>query len=401
MKKIILICAFIILCVEGLCGTDNHVIVSIDLKSNIAKYECDYTVSEIKKIVPQILKENDIHGGYASMHFFSAHSDASDLDTYIEDIITPFAPYTDISSVLANLDKNDFTNHKGEYYSIISVATPYSLLRFRNTKPDILVQNTYIVLVTDYKYNGNNDFYGELQHVKGITEPTRAAIMDIVKDVQQNYFYKFIGEKTLSVNSRKAYISLFEAVPLQQYFAIETLLDFPHTITAKRTKDGYVAEFEINQLDNPNYRFVSSEACMPINGYDQKRPLSIGKEEIFVIPEKLVEQVGKDNLSINFSTRVHFIDNVYNHTLLAPEGSRLHGSEGLKRNVKIILEEDAKILGFIPLTDGLYKMSFWTGDQHIAAITWNLILILILGGILIYIIWKSTQYNTNDHEVKI
>jgi len=34
------------------------------------------------------------------------------------------------------------------------------------------------------------------------------------------------------------YMDLYEFVPLQQYFSLEAIADFPHEVTAKRTKSG-------------------------------------------------------------------------------------------------------------------------------------------------------------------
>ena len=122
---------------------------------------------------------------------------------------------------------------------------------------------------------------------------------------------------------------------------------------------------------------------------------------IFAIPERLVEELGEDNISINFRTWVQLIDNVYNHTILSPDGDKLQGADGLNRSIKIELEKDAEILGFIPLTDGLYNISFWTNNQNVAAATWGVIFILILLGIMIFIIWRSTQYRSKNNDVKI
>jgi len=255
--------------------------------------------------------------------------------------------------------------------------------------------------VTDYKYNGNDDFYGELKHVPRISTETKKVIMNTIKNVQQNYFYKFIAEENISRYPRSGYISLFEVIPLQQYFSIESVLDFPHKLVATRTKDGYIAKFKINQLDNPNYRFISSEACMPIEGYNEIHSVNLGQELSFNFPDELVKQVGKDNISIDFRTWVQLIDNVYNHTILTPDGTKLQGSEGLNRSIKVELEKDAEILGFIPLTDGLYNISFWTNNQSTAAATWGVIFILILLGVMIFIIWKSTQYKSRNNDVKI
>ena len=401
MKRIVLILTFVLLCFKGYCKEDKHLIVSIDLKSEITMYDREYAVSKIKSVIPRMLRNNNITEGYASIQFFSVNENASNLEEYVKNINDPFTQFSDVNYVVDGLLESDFYQYHGNHYSVVTIAKPYSLLKFRDIASDKLIEKTYLILVTDYKYNGNDDFYGELKHVPRISKDTKESIMNTIKDVQQNYFYKFIAEENISRYPRSGYISLFEVIPLQQYFSIESVLDFPHKITATRTKDGYKATFKINQLENPNYRFISSEAFLPVEGHDEIRSVKLNQDVIFDIPERLVEELGKDNISINFRTWVQLIDNVYNHTILSPDGDKLQGADGLNRSIKIELEKDAEILGFIPLTDGLYNISFWTNNQNVAAATWGVIFILILLGIMIFIIWRSTQYRSKNNDVKI
>lgn len=401
MKRIVLILTFVLLCFKGYCKEDKHLIVSIDLKSEITMYDREYAVSKIKSVIPRMLRNNNITEGYASIQFFSVNENASNLEEYVKNINDPFTQFSDVNYVVDGLLESDFYQYHGNHYSVVTIAKPYSLLKFRDIASDKLIEKTYLILVTDYKYNGNDDFYGELKHVPRISKDTKESIMNTIKDVQQNYFYKFIAEENISRYPRSGYISLFEVIPLQQYFSIESVVDFPHKITATRTKDGYKATFKINQLENPNYRFISSEAFLPVEGHDEIRSVKLNQDVIFDIPERLVEELGEDNISINFRTWVQLIDNVYNHTILSPDGDKLQGADGLNRSIKIELEKDAKILGFIPLTDGLYNISFWTNNQNVAAATWGVIFILILLGIMIFIIWRSTQYRSKNNDVKI
>lgn len=401
MKRIVLILTFVLLCFKGYCKEDKHLIVSIDLKSKITMSDRKYAVSQIKSVIPRMLRNNNITEGYASIQFFSVNENASNLDEYVKNINDPFTQFSDVNYVVDGLSESDFYQYHGYHHSLVTIAKPYSLLKFRDTASDKLIEKTYLILVTDYKYNGNDDFYGELKHVPRISKDTKESIMNTIKDVQQNYFYKFIAEENISRYPRSGYISLFEVIPLQQYFSIESVVDFPHKITATRTKDGYKATFKINQLENPNYRFISSEAFLPVEGHDEIRSVKLNQDVIFDIPERLVEELGEDNISINFRTWVQLIDNVYNHTILSPDGDKLQGADGLNRSIKIELEKDAEILGFIPLTDGLYNISFWTNNQNVAAATWGGIFILILLGIMIFIIWRSTQYRSKNNDVKI
>lgn len=401
MKIILIILVPILLSIKGYCS-ENHVIISIDLRSEITMYERSSVITKIKSIVPELLSSNQINSGYASVQLFSAHENAEDLDKYMLDVNNPFTPFSDVHSVLNSLKESDFYQYHGNYYSVVTIAKPYSLLKYRTIAPEKLVERTYLILITDYKYNGNDDFYGELKHVPRISDQTKKVIMNTIKDVQQNYFYKFIDEINISIWPHSGYVSLFEVIPLQQYFTVESVLEFPHKITAARTKNGYNATFSIRKFDNPNYRFLRSEAYIPVKGFDTVQKIDeFEKKYSFNIPNELVNKVRSDSLFIIFKTWVRLIDNVYNHTTLTPNGTNLQGAEGLNRRINIELEEDVKILGCIPLFDILYSMSFWTDNQHTAAATWSWIFVLMILAVIIFIIWQSTQYRNKNNDVKI
>lgn len=402
MKRIVLFLFWILLAFDMFCNEHCHLIVSIDLRSEIIKSRPNYTISETKRIVPKFLRKYGINDGYVSILLWGINEDEENVDSYMNIINRPFNEFKGHHNLLDTLNIDEYNRYFGNYYSIVTIAKPYSLLKFKSIEPNILVDKTYLVLVTDYKYNGNDDFYGELKHVKRISKTKKENIMNIVKDVQQNYFYKFIDEESISSYYSQGYVSLFEVIPLQKYFAIESLLDFPHTIQAKRTKDGYQATFNIKSLENNNYEFLTSTTFIPVSGYEQQTEIrEFDKDYIINVPNELVEQVGKDNITIVFESWVHLLDGVYNHTILSPMGSKLQGAEGLKRNIKVELEKDAKILGFIPLNDTLFRISFWTDDQDSAAATWGWIFIMIIMGIVVALIWKSTIYKNKNNDVTL
>ena len=90
MKRIVLILTFVLLCFKGYCKEDKHLIVSIDLKSEITMYDREYAVSKIKSVIPRMLRNNNITEGYASIQFFSVNENASNLEEYVKNINDPF-----------------------------------------------------------------------------------------------------------------------------------------------------------------------------------------------------------------------------------------------------------------------------------------------------------------------
>ena len=414
MKRILLVFAFVLIGINAFCNEKkNHVIISFDLKSDImTNNRRDYTIKQVKEVLPQILKTNGINSGYVSLQTFSASENAENLDDYIIELKAPFTEFSNVGTFLNNLQSSDFSGIMPEIgFSLLTVARPYSLLKFKEQKDEILVDRTFLVLITDNKFNGNDNYKKELDVASpsGIKDnaAVKKKIMANMISVQQNYFYELIDEKTINrVNNIyyavKASISLYEVIPLQQYFAIESVLDFPHTVVATRTKEGYTTKFKIDSHNNNNYRFMSSEVSISAGDYHETCYIkTVSDSAQFNIPKESVNKVGKENISIEFKSWVQLLDKVYNHTILSPDGSELQGAKGLNRSIKIELEKDAEILGFIPLTDGLYNISFWTNDQSVAAATWGVIFILILLAVMIFSIWQSTRYKSKRNDVKL
>ena len=134
MKRILLVFAFVLMGINAFCNEKkNHVIISFDLKSDImmANNRRDYTIKQVKEVLPQILKTNGINSGYVSLQTFSASENAENLDDYIIELKAPFTEFSNISIVLDNLQSSDFSGIMPENgYSLLTVARPYSLLKF-------------------------------------------------------------------------------------------------------------------------------------------------------------------------------------------------------------------------------------------------------------------------------
>lgn len=131
-----------------------------------------------------------------------------------------------------------------------------------------------------------------------------------------------------------------------------------------------------------------------------KEEVTPDKELTINIPNDKVYGVDS-HANIEIKAWVKLCDGIYNNTVLHPEGSKLQGAEGLSRIISIELEQDAKILGIIPLPDFLFYMSFWTSSQITAANSWAWILIFIAIAAIVYIIYKSNIYKPNTKEIKI
>ena len=364
----------------------NHVIIALDARSdiNVNPSNWSYNTNVIGENLSKLLHANGIEDGIVSTLTYSMDSRENDLSKYTHKIaVAEDFTLEDIKNYWKKLSE---TRDEGVRFSLLSLAKPYCLKSVKVDSDDNsakLTYRTYLILITDLKYNGNDDFHDELRHKPGMSQSMLNKILGEVKVVQQNYFYDFISQIQLN----RGYMMLFECIPQQKYFALESVAEYPHNIVAKRTKDGYSLEFEFISYNNPNYNLLKSEVLVgnetvTVHGYNKVKML---------IPSYVWQK--SDTIHANIKSWVRLIDGIYNRTILSPDGAELQGKDGLNKIIVVQREPHAKILWIVPLPDFLFNMSFWTSDQAIAAGVWSVLILFALVTFIIYLIGKTMKYD--------
>ena len=364
----------------------NHVIIALDARSdiNINPSNWNYNTNVIGDNLSKLLHANGIEDGIVSTLTYSMDSRENDLSKYTHKIaVAEDFTLEDIKNYWKKLSE---TRDEGVRFSLLSLAKPYCLKSVKVDSDDNsakLTFRTYLILITDLKYNGNDDFHDELRHKPGMSQSMLNKILGEVKVVQQNYFYDFISQIQLN----RGYMMLFECIPQQKYFALESVAEYPHNIVAKRTKDGYSLEFGFISYNNPNYNLLKSEVLVgneivTVNGYNKVKVL---------IPSNVWQK--SDTIHANIKSWVRLLDGIYNRTILSPDGAELQGKDGLNRIIVVQREPHAKILWIVPMPDFLFNMSFWTSDQAIAAGVWSVLILFAFVAFIIYLIGKTMKYD--------
>jgi hypothetical protein len=407
MKKFLLLFICLVTACSIFCQVDDKkqtelLIVALDIRSNVEGY---WSTSRISNSVSNILSRNNVNPDYVSGVLYGIKNGAPTPTGFSKLIVEPQTANNRYAGLLETLHSHI---PEGTFYSITSFAKPYSLMAL-NGKQN--TNKTFMVIITDGIYNGNDDYYGEASYVKNqFTRDGKNQFKREIKSVQTNYFCQFIDQRSID----GGYIQLYEFIPLQQYFALESVLDFPHEIVAERKKGEYQVKFPITAIKNDDYKIerlvvtVSNEDSENESESEENEDEENECEIIFkdeVTPDnELIIDIPNDKVSdakIEIKAWVKLCDGIYNNTILHPEGSKLQGAEGLSRKFTIKLEDKAKILGILPLPDTLFDMSFWTSSQTTAANSWGWILILVAIAAVVYIIYKSNIYKPNTKEIKI
>ena len=395
MKKILLLLLCFITTYPSFCQVDDKkenelLIVALDVRSRVKTY---WSASSISNCISGILAKNNIKPDNVSGVLYGIEEGAPTPTGFSNLKVEPEPIKNSYVGLLETLHSQI---PYGTFYSITSFAKPYSLMALKGKQN---TNRTFMVIITDGVYNGNDDYYGEASYVKNrFTEEGKNQFKKEIKSVQTNYFCQFIEQQPIN----GGYVQLYEFIPLQQYFALESVLSFPHDIVAERKKGEYQITFPIVGIQNDDYKIERLVVTVSSGSGDVifKEEVTPGKELIINIPnDKLYGIVSSANIEVK--AWVKLCDGIYNNTILHPEGSKLQGAEGLYRRINIKLEDDAKILGVIPLPDFLFYLSFWTSSQTTAANSWAWILIFIAIAAVVYIIYKSNIYKPDTTKIKI
>ena len=146
-------------------------------------------------------------------------------------------------------------------FSLVSVAKPYALLSLNNSSVD--VNRTFLVLVTDHHYNGN-DFYDEIvsliQKQRALNVSSNIDVNRIFQKcyaVEQEYYIRHIKTDTIWANRKYApqgYVEVYEYLPLQQYFSLGAVINYPTKLVAERRRGGiYEVELPLTWRNNLHF----------------------------------------------------------------------------------------------------------------------------------------------------
>lgn len=289
-------------------------------------------------------------------------------------------------------------------FSLVSVAKPYALLALKNSSVD--VNRTFLVLITDHHYNGN-DFYDEIvslvQRQRALNVYSEIDVNRVFQKcyaVEQEYYIRHIKTDTVWANrlyAPQGYVEVYEYLPLQQYFSLGAVINYPTELVAKRCKGGkYEIELPLTWRNNPHFTLKR----LDVFGVTEDTPSFRTPENAVRLDSlgKAVFRIDRNEkiTSIRMRAWVKLLDGVYQATVLSPSqaASIYLGRNGLNVDIPIKYEDDATVYG-LPLWD-----IFWLpgiDSQFTMAKIWEIIL---PAGLLIYLIYYMATHRTYRPKVK-
>lgn len=343
-------------------------------------------------------------------HFIRPISNEQDSLVHIENVSSSFQRQLD-AEWNSWLTSKPYGENFPEGFSLLTVAKPYCFNYFSKCDKKAMTSRTFMVVVSDRRFNG--DLYLEIVNLRqsgqkiyklpGIKDDE---VYSVCYDVNQSYFIRLIKTEEIKMSKSanpSGYVELFEFVPLQKNFSLNSVFELPKTIKAKRVRGGkYQCDLSLINRQNDNYKplklsiRINDESCG-----------TFGADELSSRIEIPIEVDNKNKADeIELEGEVLLTDGVYNSTLITANPSAIveSGRDGAIVRIPIEYEPTAEIFGVIPLPDFLW-WGIFPDDQEDTAMLWQFIFSIIILCIVVVsivsFIKKKQYYTPTIDEIEI
>lgn len=389
-----------------------HVIIAIDdfilpqFRNNL------FNGSLIKSKIGRALRDLGLRDGdYYSLVNFSIsayNDDINELVRPIKDykgnelVWRPFKSTEDIFS------QNKWTNMiivQGRDYvgrgafSLLTGAKAYSLSTVPS-KGGKMVNRTYLLMVTDDNYNGNDDYnkeFSTLWYENPNCRLSKTAFTNHCRDV--NLFYKFLYNKKYNIASsgeRSYDIHVYDVNP-QSYVALPSVVNYPANLGLTQINGGYRLNFDFSAVSQD---YIIQKMQVIYYDYKDKEHITEFANDTTVIINIPNSDIGReDSLKILLRGWIQQNDKLYGGILLSPDDPLSHR---LNVSIKLGLKNEAQLFGIIPIPSLLWS---FTDNTNVAVTVWSVISILFLIFFMWWLVRKlifdNTTYRPNNNQIKI
>jgi hypothetical protein len=249
---------------------------------------------------------------------------------------------------------------------------------------------TFVIFVTDEKVQGVDDDYSrEWEEMswynKGAYEKIHDDVFKKLQQFNETYRFEFRNRKMID---REYVIASYELLPAVQP-SIYSVSDLPSPLPIKRVRGGFTLACKVESHDN-HYE-VKDWAVYSSTGSLFKRNTD---GNLFIKSNEL-----KDGDTLEVRMMMRMSDDLYGGFLLSRRNCA-----GMALKQKIKLQDEAKVLGIMPLSDNYWW--WFPSDVMTAVMIWDLIILLVLIAItafvfyIIFVIINTYHPNNNDIKLK-
>ncbi len=287
---------------------------------------------------------------------------------------------------------------QGGPFSLLTGAKSYVINSVCLPDERVAANKTYLVMVTDNYYNGNDDQNKEFDKMTG-TSMNKKDFLEQCYNVAANLSFRYIKDNTIMINDclkdAAFQVYVYEVVPAI-LVSLNSIVDYPANMGIERVNGGYRMRFDFKSASD---KHILKRLMLNVIGKNNKSFRSYqfdgdGRADI-MLPISHFE----DCVKIEMSAWLLQKDNVYNGALLSP-----HDSNFTRLNVSLShkLKNEVYFFGLVPIPDWMWA---FTNNWHTAVIVWDLIALLTVIAIMCFfmhwLIRINTTYQPNNNMIKI
>lgn len=287
---------------------------------------------------------------------------------------------------------------QGGPFSLLTGAKAYVVNSVRLSYEQVGANKTYLVMITDDHYNGNDNQNKEFDTM-GETTMSKKDFLDQCNRVAANLSFRYIRDYTVMINdyldTGALQVSVYEVVPAL-LVSLNSIVDYPANMGIERVNGGYRMRFDFKSISDT---YILKRLVLKIGGKNNKFIQSYhfdgdGRADI-MLPISQFE----DSVKIQMSAWLLQKDNIYNGALLSP-----YDSDFKRLNISLShkLKNEVYFLGLLPIPDWMWT---FTDNWHTAVIVWDLIALLIVIAIMFFfmhwLIRVNTTYEPNNNIIII
>ncbi len=243
--------------------SQNHVIIAVD--NVVPKYEHvllnkDFMLRNIDDIL--LLNGNSLlsSGDYVSVVTFGLGDRNHNYSRFVLPatlndqplVWNEFTSYDEIFPDWGGQVQNKSGDRiLGNPYSMLSGAKPFIMSYVNSKDPAKTAERTFILLITDDHYNGNDDYHKEFAKYHGNGGCAPAEPFEHCVNLYYSLFKdKEIVRKEISYQYEDSYkLILLEIIP-STIPSINGILDIPASLNVHRVPGGYGINFQAKSVDN-------------------------------------------------------------------------------------------------------------------------------------------------------
>lgn len=284
----------------------------------------------------------------------------------------------------------------GEPFSLLTGAKAYCLKSLYGKKQSKYANKTYLLMVTDDQYNGNNDINTEFNKMRN-PYLNKEVFQGNCHLVSQYFNFEFVKDYIIDESLTAPYkVFVYEVVPSSS-FALGTVVEYPASLGLERVRGGYRLNFNFRSI---NTHYIIEKFMVSVNNIDgTETKCEYYKDgEVNLILKS--SELPSDSVDVTLRGWLFQNDSVYNGVVMNPYDVRF---SRLKVCQRLSLNDNEKIFGILPLYDCIWW--WFQNDLKSAVIVWDVILLLLFVILICFIAYKVfnkiTAYKPSNDKIKI